>query len=68
LFWGGGMLQNVHRRYAFYADFYIVLLFISGLPITDRQTVCSIAALLLINGGFLPVFRHISLFSAAKTG
>jgi len=68
LFWGGGMLQNVHRRYAFYADFYIVLLFISGLPITDRQTVCSIAALLLINGGFLPVFSPIFLFLATKSG
>tara|TARA_B100000497_G_C7364068_1_gene235561 strand:- start:296 stop:418 length:123 start_codon:yes stop_codon:yes gene_type:complete len=33
------VLQNVHRRYAFYADFYIVLLFITGLPITDKQTV-----------------------------
>ena len=44
-FWGGGMLQNVHRRYAFYADFYIVLLFLSGLPVTDRQTVNTIEAI-----------------------
>jgi len=67
-FWGGGMLQYVHRRYAFYADFYIVLLLVLGLPVTDRQTVCSIAALLLINGGFLPVFSPIFLFSATKSG
>lgn len=38
-FIGGVVLQYVHRRYAFHADFYIVLLFITGLPITDRQTV-----------------------------
>jgi len=44
-FWGGGMLQNVHRRYAFYADFYIVLLFITGLALTDRQTVNTIEAI-----------------------
>ena len=44
-FGGGGMLQNVHRRYAFYADFYIVLLMISGLPLTDRQTVNTIEAI-----------------------
>ena len=68
LFWGGGMLQNVHRRYAFYADFYIVLLLVSGLPITDKQTVCSIAALLLINGSIQPVFSPIFLFSATKSG
>jgi len=39
------VLQNVHRRYAFYADFYIVLLLITGLPLTDRQTVNTIEAL-----------------------
>jgi len=44
-FWGGGMLQNVHRRYAFYADFYIVLLFITGLALTDKQTVNANSAL-----------------------
>jgi len=68
LFWGGRVLQNVHRRYAFYADFYIVLLFISGLPVTDKQTVCSIAANLPINGSIQPVFSPIFLFSATKLG
>ena len=38
-FWGGRVLQYVHRRYAFYADFYIVLLLVLGLPVTDKQTV-----------------------------
>jgi len=62
------VLQNVHRRYTFYADFYIVLLFITGLALTDRQTVCSIAANLPINGRFQPVFSPIFLFSASKSG
>jgi hypothetical protein len=44
-FIGGVVLQYVHRRYAFHADFYIVLLFISGLALTDRQTVNTISAL-----------------------
>jgi len=66
-FWGGRVLQYVHRRYAFYADFYIVLLFISGLALTDRRTVYSIAALLLTNGSIQPVFSPIFLFSATKS-